>query len=163
IPLLRRAHLDLTGLPPTPAETEAFLADTAPDAYERLVDRLLDSPHYGARWGRHWLDIAGYADSDGYSDADPPRAYAYKYREYVQCHAHGYVPNPQNDYYHLRAIFDPAYEPKNWRTPEQRLVALYTGGDRKKAAEVEAEAKKMTEEKAAKQKQYIDEALTKHL
>src|SRR6266487_6147551 len=83
ITLLRRACLDLTGLPPTPAEVEAFLADTAPDAYERLIDRLLDSPRYGERWGRHWLDVAGYADSDGYSDADPPRAYAYKYRDYV--------------------------------------------------------------------------------
>ena len=62
---------------------QAFLADTAPDAYERLIDRLLESPHYGERWGRHWLDVAGYADSDGYSDADPPRAHAYKYRDYV--------------------------------------------------------------------------------
>src|SRR5438128_3157246 len=83
VTLLRRACFDLTGLPPTPAEVEAFLADAAPDAYERLIDRLLDSPHYGERWGRHWLDVAGYADSDGYSDADPPRAYAYKYRDYV--------------------------------------------------------------------------------
>ena len=80
ITLLRRACFDLTGLPPTPAEVETFLADTAPDAYERLIDRLLDSPRYGERWGRHWLDIAGYADSDGYSDADPPRGYAYKFR-----------------------------------------------------------------------------------
>src|SRR5438067_13118024 len=83
VTLLRRAHFDLTGLPPTPAETEAFLADKASDAYERLIDRLLDSPHYGERWGRHWLDVAGYADSDGYSDADPPRPYAYNYRDYV--------------------------------------------------------------------------------
>src|SRR5256714_13950921 len=83
ITLLRRACFDLLGLPPTPAEVEAFLADKAPEAYEKLIDRLLDSPHYGERWGRHWLDIAGYADSDGYSDADPPRAYAYKYRDYV--------------------------------------------------------------------------------
>src|SRR5262245_36810620 len=64
ITLLRRAYFDLIGLPPTPAETEAFLADTAPEAYERLIDRLLESPHYGERWGRHWLDVAGYADSD---------------------------------------------------------------------------------------------------
>src|SRR5947208_5867581 len=83
VTLLRRACFDLTGLPPTPAEVEAFLAETAPDAYEKLIDRLLDSPHYGERWGRHWLDVAGYADSDGYSDADPPRGYAYKYRDYV--------------------------------------------------------------------------------
>lgn len=81
--LLRRVTLDLTGLPPTPEETELFLTDTAPDAYERLVDRLLASPHYGERWGRHWLDVAGYADSEGYTDADPARPWAYKYRDYV--------------------------------------------------------------------------------
>jgi len=253
--LLRRACFDLTGLPPTPAEVEIFLADTAPDAYEKLIDRLLDSPHYGERWGRHWLDVAGYADSDGYSDADPPRAYAYKYRDYVigafnsdkpfdrfiteqlagdelagatrdnpqsalaaahtrelliatgflrmgadgtatpavddydpvrnqvvadaikivstsllglsvgcaQCHDHRYDPIPQTDYYRLRAVIEPAYDPKNWRTPDQRLVSLYTEADRKKAAEVEAEAKKLTEEKVTKQKQYISDALTKHL
>ena len=255
ITLLRRATFDLIGLPPTLAEVEAFLADNSPDAYEKLIDRLLDSPHYGERWGRHWLDVAGYADSDGYSDADPPRAYAYKYRDYVigafnsdkpfdrfiieqlagdelaratrdnpqgalsaphtrelliatgflrmgadgtatpavvdydavrnqvvadtikivstsllglsvgcaQCHDHRYDPIPQTDYYHLRAVFEPAYDPKNWLIPDQRLVSLYTEADRTKAAEVEAEAKKLTDERAAKQKQYIDEALTKHL
>jgi mono/diheme cytochrome c family protein len=255
ITLLRRACFDLTGLPPTPAEVDDFVADTAPDAYEKRIDRLLDSPHYGERWGRHWLDVAGYADSDGYSDADPPRAYAYKYRDYVircfnsdkpfdqfiieqlagdelaratqgspqvaladpqlrelliatgflrmgadgtatpavadyeavrnqvvadtikivstsllglsvgcaQCHDHRYDPIPQVDYYRLRAVLEPAYDPKNWRTPDQRLVSLYTDADRKKAAEVEAEAKKLVEEKETKQKQYIDEALTKHL
>ncbi len=255
ITLLRRAHFDLTGLPPTPADVEAFLADNAPEAYERLIDRLLDSPHYGERWGRHWLDVAGYADSDGYSDADPPRVYAYKYRDYVigsfnsdkpfdrfiteqlagdelaratrdnpqsalaaphsrelliatgflrmgadgtatpavvdydavrnqvvadtikivstsllglsvgcaQCHDHRYDPIPQTDYYRLRAVLEPAYDWKNWRTPDQRLVSLYTEADRKKAAEVEGEAKKLADEKAAKQKQYISDALTKHL
>ncbi len=61
--LLRRAYLDLLGLPPQPDEIEAFLADASADAYERLIDRLLDSPHYGERWGRHWLDVAGYTDS----------------------------------------------------------------------------------------------------
>ena len=254
VTLLRRACFDLTGLPPTPSEVEAFLADTAPDAYERLADRLLDSPHYGERWGRHWLDIAGYADSDGYSDADPPRGYAYKYRDYVirsfnadkpfdrfiteqlagdelaratqgnpqaalnpqtrelliatgflrmgadgtatpaladpdavrnqvvadtikilstsllglsvgcaQCHDHRYDPIPQTDYYRLRAVIEPAYDWKNWRTPDQRLISLYTDTDRKKAGEVEAEAKKFADEKETKQKQYIAEALTKHL
>ena len=255
VTLLRRACFDLTGLPPTPAEVAAFLADTAPDAYEKLIDRLLDSPHYGERWGRHWLDVAGYADSDGYSDADPPRGYAYKYRDYVirsfnsdkpfdrfiteqlagdelaratqgspqaaladpqlrelliatgflrmgvdgtatpalsdpgavrnqvvadtikivstsllglsvgcaQCHDHRYDPIPQTDYYRLRAVIEPAYDWKNWRTPDQRLLSLYTDADRKKADEVEAEAKKLAEEKETKQKQYIDEALTKHL
>jgi len=255
ITLLRRASFDLIGLPPTPSEVETFLADDSPDAYEKLLDRLLDSPHYGERWGRHWLDVAGYADSDGYSDADPPRAYAYKYRDYVigafnsdkpfdrfiteqlagdelaratrdnsqgalaaphtrelliatgflrmgadgtatpavvdydavrnqvvadtikivstsllglsigcaQCHDHRYDPIPQTDYYRLRAVLEPAYDPKNWRIPDQRLVSLYTEADRTKAAEVEAEAKKLADEKTAKQKQYIDEALTKHL
>ncbi len=71
--LLRRVSLDLTGLPPTPAEVEAFLADPPADAYERVVDRLLSSPHYGERWGRHWLDVARYADSNGYS-IDAPRS-----------------------------------------------------------------------------------------
>ena len=64
--LLRRLSLDLTGLPPTPAEVDAFVNDNRPDAYERLVDRLLESPHYGEKWARPWLDLARYADSDGY-------------------------------------------------------------------------------------------------
>jgi hypothetical protein len=81
--LLRRVTMDLTGLPPTPEDLATFLSDDAPDAYERLVDRLLASPHYGERWGRHWLDIAGYADSEGYTDADPVRPWAYRYRDYV--------------------------------------------------------------------------------
>jgi len=79
--LLRRVSLDLTGLPPTVKELEEFLADTRPDAYERAVDRLLASPHYGERWGRHWLDIARYADSDGYT-IDAPRE-IWKYRDWV--------------------------------------------------------------------------------
>ncbi|MEZ5300113.1 MAG: PSD1 and planctomycete cytochrome C domain-containing protein [Verrucomicrobiales bacterium] len=65
--LLRRVYLDLTGLPPTPEELAAFLADPRPDAYERAVEALLENPHYGERWGRHWLDQARYADSDGYA------------------------------------------------------------------------------------------------
>ena len=255
VTLLRHATFDLTGLPPTPTEVEAFVADNSPDAYEKRIDRLLASPQYGERWGRHWLDIAGYADSDGYSDVDPVRAYAYKYRDYVirsfnadkpferfiteqlagdelarttltnaaavaaepttrdlliatgflrmgadgsatpavadidavrnqvvadtikivstsllglsvgcaQCHDHRYDPIPQTDYYRLRAVLEPAYDPKNWRKPDQRLVSLYTDADRKKAAEVEAEAKKLADEKAAKEKEYIAAALTKHL
>ncbi len=79
--LLRRAKLDLIGLPPTIDETDAFLADPRPDAYERVVDRFLASPHYGERWGRHWLDVARYADSNGYS-IDAPRS-IWKYRDWV--------------------------------------------------------------------------------
>lgn len=81
VTLLRRLKLDLIGLPPTPAEVDEFLADRGPDAYERLVDRLLASPHYGERWGRHWLDQARYADSNGYT-IDGPRP-IWKYRDWV--------------------------------------------------------------------------------
>jgi len=80
--LLRRAYLDLIGLPPTIAETEAYLADTAPRAWQRVIDKLLASPQYGERWGRHWLDVARYADSDGY-EQDVDRANAWRYRDYV--------------------------------------------------------------------------------
>ncbi len=79
--LIRRLSLDLIGLPPTPQEVDAFLADKTPDAYERLVDRLLASPHYGERWARPWLDLARYADSNGY-EADPLRV-AWKWRDWV--------------------------------------------------------------------------------
>ena len=80
--LLRRLSFDLLGLPPTPEQVRAFVADTRPDAYERVVDELLASPHFGERWGRHWLDLARYADSDGY-EKDSPRPYAYLYRDWV--------------------------------------------------------------------------------
>jgi len=79
--LLRRVSLDLVGLPPTVEEIKAFLSDSSPAAYEKVVDRLLASPHYGERWGRHWLDLARYADSDGYS-IDAPRP-IWKYRDWV--------------------------------------------------------------------------------
>jgi len=81
--LLRRVTLDLTGLPPKPEEVDAFLADPAPDAYEKVVDRLLASSAYGERWARHWLDVAGYADSNGYTEADSVRPEAWRYRDYV--------------------------------------------------------------------------------
>lgn len=80
--LLRRLSLDLTGLPPTATEIESFLSDTAADACDRLVERLLDSPHYGERWGRHWLDVARYAESEGYEN-NHLRPYAWRYRDYV--------------------------------------------------------------------------------
>ena len=79
--LIRRLSLDLVGLPPTPAEVDSFVADPSPDAYEKLVDRLLASPHYGERWGRHWLDAARYADSDGF-EKDKPR-HIWFYRDWV--------------------------------------------------------------------------------
>ena len=80
--LLRRVSLDLTGLPPTPDQLAAFVADTEPQAYERAVDRLLQSPHYGERWGRHWLDLARYADSDGYL-GDTLRNHAWVWRDWA--------------------------------------------------------------------------------
>jgi mono/diheme cytochrome c family protein len=239
--LIRRLTFDLTGLPPTPEEVDAFLADPAPDAYERLVDRLLASPHYGERWGRHWLDVAGYADSEGYSPDDAVRPHAYKYRDHVirslnadrpfdefireqlagdemvrppyqnlapadidrlvatgflrmapdgtgspgvdqaaarnavlaetlkivstslmgltvgcaQCHDHRYDPIPQLDYYRLRAVFEPAYDPTSWRPPPARRVSLYTDADREQARKVEAEAAKIDQERLKKQQESI--------
>jgi mono/diheme cytochrome c family protein len=80
--LIRRATFDLLGLTPTPEEIDAFLADNSPAAYERLVDRLLASPHYGERWGRHWLDVARFAESNGF-EHDKIRDHAWHYRDYV--------------------------------------------------------------------------------
>ena len=80
--LIRRLSLDLLGLPPSAAEVDEFLNDNSTNAYEKLVDRLLASPHYGERWGRHWLDVARYADSDGY-EKDTGRPFAWRYREWV--------------------------------------------------------------------------------
>ncbi len=82
ITLLRRAYMDLIGLPPTPAETAEYLADGSPHAWEHLIDKLLASPHYGERWGRHWLDVARYADSNGF-EHDYDRPNAWRYRDYV--------------------------------------------------------------------------------
>ncbi|HVC99322.1 MAG TPA: PSD1 and planctomycete cytochrome C domain-containing protein [Pirellulales bacterium] len=80
--LIRRATFDLHGLPPTPAEIDEFLADASGGAFARLIDRLLASPRYGERWGRHWLDLASYADSHGF-ELDYPRPHAWRYRDYV--------------------------------------------------------------------------------
>jgi mono/diheme cytochrome c family protein len=249
VTLIRRASFDLLGLPPTPEETAAFVADDRPGAYERLIDRLLASPHYGERWGRHWLDVAGYADSEGYSAEDPVRRSAWRYRDYVirafnadmpfdqfiteqlagdelvrppydrlppaeveklvatgflrmapdgtgspgvdtrsasnqtvadtlqivstsllgltmhcaQCHNHRYDPIPQVDYYRLRAVFEPALDPKSWRPPAARAVVLFSDADRKKAAEIEAEAMKIDQERLNKQKDYIARTFEKQL
>ncbi len=81
VTLMRRLYLDLVGLPPTPSEVKAFLKESTPDSYERLVERLLESPHHGERWGRWWLDVARYADSNGYS-IDAPRT-IWRYRDWV--------------------------------------------------------------------------------
>jgi mono/diheme cytochrome c family protein len=239
--LLRRASFDLTGLPPSPDEVQRFLTDDSPDAYEKMLDRLLASPHYGERWGRHWLDVAGYADSEGYAAEDAVRPYAHKYRDYVirsfnadkpydqfiqeqmagdemvrppypalppaeidklvatgflrmapdgtgsggvdqamarnqvvadtirivstsllgltigcaQCHDHKYEPIPQTDFYRLRAILEPAFDPRNWRPPQARRVSLYTEADRKKAQEIEIEAAKIDAEHNRKRDEYI--------
>lgn len=250
VTLIRRATFDLTGLPPTPAEVEAFEAAYLRDghsAMQNLIERLLASPAYGERWGRHWLDIAGYADSDGYTDKDLERKYAYKYRDYVikawnsdkpfdafireqlagdemvpqphknlsadaiekitatgflrmaadgtgamndkiaqnstiadtikiistafygmtigcaQCHDHRYDPITQEDYYRLRAVFEPGFDTKSWRTPAGRLVSLLTDADRAKGAVIEAEAKKLDTARFAKQEEFITEVLEKEL
>jgi hypothetical protein len=80
--LIRRVTLDLIGLPPAPEEIDAFVSDPSPDAYDKLLDRLLASPHYGERWGRHWLDLARFAESNGY-EHDEPRPDAWRYRDYI--------------------------------------------------------------------------------
>src|SRR5437660_4790685 len=86
VTLLRRAYLDLWGLPPTPEDVDSFLADRRADSFERLVDRLLASPHFGERWARHWLDVVGYADTVGF-DIDAmlivPSEGKWRYRDYV--------------------------------------------------------------------------------
>jgi hypothetical protein len=82
VALIRRASYDLIGLPPTPDEVDAFVSDRSPDAYERLLDRLLASPHYGEKWGRHWLDVVRYAETNGY-ERDGPKPNAWRYRDYV--------------------------------------------------------------------------------
>jgi Protein of unknown function (DUF1553)/Protein of unknown function (DUF1549) len=92
--LVRRASFDLIGLPPTPAEVDAFLADASPDAYERLIDRLLASPRYGERWGRHWLDVVRFAETDGY-ERNLPRPNAWPYRDYVIRAFNDDIPYPQ--------------------------------------------------------------------
>jgi hypothetical protein len=232
--LLRRLTFDLTGLPPTPEEVDAFLGDDRADAYERLVDRLLASPRYGERWARHWMDVAGYSDSDGYTAKDAVRPYAYKYRDYLvrslnadrpwdelireqlagdemltapytdlapadldrltatgflrtgpdgtgdpsaepvtarndvlaetikivstsllgltvgcaQCHNHRYDPIAQEDYYRFRALFEPAYNPAQWRRPADRLISLWTDADRERAAEADARLARVARERA---------------
>ncbi len=80
--LIRRAYYDLTGLPPTPQQVAEFVADDTPDAWENLIDRLLESPHYGEKWGRHWLDLVRYAESNSY-ERDGTKPFVWRYRDYV--------------------------------------------------------------------------------
>jgi hypothetical protein len=82
IALVRRAYYDLTGLPPAPEQVDAFLKDRSTDAWEKLIDRLLDSPEYGEKWGRHWLDVVRFAETNGY-ERDGPKPYAWRFRDYV--------------------------------------------------------------------------------
>ena len=82
IALIRRVYYDLTGLPPTPEQVDEFVNDRSPDAYEKLVDQLLQSPHYGEKWGRHWLDLVRYAETNGY-ERDGPKPFVWRYRDYV--------------------------------------------------------------------------------
>ncbi|MCA9067137.1 MAG: DUF1549 domain-containing protein, partial [Planctomycetaceae bacterium] len=81
--LIRRVYFDLIGLPPSPEAVDAFVRAESGDAWSALVEDLLASPQYGERWGRHWLDVVGYADSNGYSEKDSERPWAFKYRDYV--------------------------------------------------------------------------------
>ena len=124
--LIRRVHADLTGLPPTPEEVEAFVADEAPDSYERLVDRLLASPHYGERWARHWHDAAGYADSEGDGTQDTPRRFAYKYRDYVIRALNADKPF---DRFLVEQLAGDELVPRPWAnlTPEQAELLAATG------------------------------------
>jgi hypothetical protein len=246
--LLRRVSFDLTGLPPTEEEV------SKPGIHDAMVDRLLNSPHYGERWARHWLDVAGYADSDGYSEKDPERPHAWKYRDYVisafnrdkpfdvfvreqlagdeialkegltadaptpegrarygellratgflrmapdgtgventlitqndciantikivstalygmtigcaQCHDHRYDPITHDDYHRLRAVFEPALNPKAWLSPAGRLVSIQTKEQAAEAARIEAGAKKLDGARIVQQEAFISEVLEKEL
>ena len=247
--LIRRLYVTLHGLPPSPESVATFEIDKTRESYERLVDTLLNSSKYGERWARHWLDVAGYADSEGYNDADQERPDSWRYRDYVirslnndkpfdqfireqlagdelisspmnnlsavdaellaatgflrmapdgtggavpdanvarnetiadtikivssalmgmtvgcaQCHDHRYDPISQADYYAFRAIFEPAFDWKKWRSPTQRRISMYTDEDRSKAAAIESEAKKLDAERLAQQTKFIDSTFEKQL
>ena len=246
--LIRRVYFDLIGIPPNVDEFECWDKLPAGNWFEQLVDALLDSPQYGERWSRHWLDVAGYADSEGQTTQDAVRPWAWKYRDYVirslnankpidrfiveqlagdelagerqgdwtaeqielltatgfltmaadgtgagdnspearnkviadtikivsssllgvsvgcaQCHDHRYDPISQLDYYAMRAVFEPAFDWQQWRVPDARRVSLYTIADRVQAAGIEQESQKIAEERAAKEKTFMAEALDKEM
>ena len=116
--LIRRATFDLTGLPPRPEEIEAFVNDTSPEAWSDVVERLLESPHYGEQWGRHWLDIVRYADTAGYSN-DWERSNAWRYRDYVVRSLNADKPY---DRFVMEQIAGDILEPGN---PEMRVATGY--------------------------------------
>ncbi|XZE20502.1 PSD1 and planctomycete cytochrome C domain-containing protein [Pirellulaceae bacterium SH449] len=228
--LLRRVSFNLTGLPPTRDELEGFLSDDSPEAFHKVVDRLLESPQYGVRWARHWLDVAGYSESEGQILNDRVRPHAWRYRDYVvdalnrdipysqflkeqiagdqmidgavdsnsdeharlmaatgflqmapdlsetentimirnqavadtiqtvtssvlglsvacaQCHDHRYDPISIDDYYKLRAIFDPTMPLQQWKQPSQRLVDLTNDATKAERADIEAQAVALQED-----------------
>jgi mono/diheme cytochrome c family protein len=252
--MIRRLSFDLLGLPPAPLEVAEFQNDASPAAYERLVERYLANPAYGQRWGRHWLDVAGYADSEGYTNQDKEREFAYFYRDYVvrslnrnlpldqfiveqlagdelpcdvgsteepvplspqriehltatgflrmapdgtadsganrdeavnetisdtlqivssallgltvgcaRCHDHRYDPISQADYYRLRAIFAPALDWQQWKTPVERQVSLYTPQDHRLRTAVEERAKLAEAARTARQQEHLDRTLEEEL
>jgi len=246
--LIRRVTFDLIGLPPTLEAIDRFVADSSSEAWPSLVDELLNSPAYGERWARHWLDVAGYADSDGYNEQDVERKWAWKYRDYVirslnadkpwnqflveqiagdelltppfqdltpeqadqliatgflrmspdgtagaadqnmarndviaetikvastsllgltvgcaQCHAHRYDPIAQADYYRLRAIFEPAYDPQNWRLPNARIVSLWSGETRAAAAVADVELQEVSQKRTAELDGIVSETFEREL
>lgn len=124
--LIRRLSFDLLGLPPTPEEVDAFENDPSPTAYEDLVERMLARPQYGERWSRHWLDPVGYADSDGYTEEDPVREWAWRYRDYVIRSLNDDKPFDQFITEQLAGdeLLTPPYEKL---TPEQSELLVATG------------------------------------
>lgn len=131
--LLRRAFIDLIGMPPTPLELQNFLNDSTPDAYEKQITTLLNSQHYGERWGRHWLDVAGYADSEGYDGSDILRASAYHYRDYVIKSLN--AGKPFNDFIIEQLAGDELLKPPYQTTSPKDLEKLIATGFLRMAAD----------------------------
>ena len=124
--ILRRLTVDLLGIPPTYEEIQAFVDDPRLDAYERTVDRLLADPRYGEHWGRHWLDVAGYADSDGYSEQDTERPWAWQYRDYVLSSTNADEPYDQ---FVIEQLAGDELVPQPWGIldPQQQRLLAATG------------------------------------
>ena len=246
--LLRRASFLLIGLPPDSQLLQDVIEDTGDDWYERMIDRLLASPHYGEHWGRHWLDAAGYADSEGGNENDAIRPWAWRYRDWVvrslnadmpldqwitqqlagdelagpnagdwtneqidllaatgflrmaadgtgsgtdtpearnqtiadtlkivgtsllgtslqcaQCHDHRYDPILHSDYFALRAVFAPALDWQQWKSPQARLISITTQSERQLGEQLEKEALEVAAEREKQQSESIAKALEKEL